>query len=186
MASLLPKKTNQELQILDEESEELAVVQPVTPQEEEFCQLFCNGSRPYVGNATKCYQAVFGVSPRANEAIQANLLLASPRVSARVSELMTKRVEDATFLKMRVVTTLTGIMDEMSTDSVTDRFGVRLSSAPMRAVAVNAAREIGSILGWHKGEPESKVKNTEEKKKESIHIESGSNVTFNVIVPKTP
>lgn len=185
MASLLPNKTDQELQIFDEESEQLAVVQPVTPQEEEFCQLFCNGTRPYVGNATKCYQTVFGATSKADEAIKANLLLASPSVSARVNELMTKRVEDAAFLKMRVITTLTGIMDEMSTDTISDRFGVRLSSAPMRAVAVNAAREIGSILGWHKGEQNVNFGSKEEKKKEAIHIEGGSNVTFNVIVPKT-
>lgn len=148
----------------------------LTDNEEKFCQLFCHGGTEYAGNATKCYAEVYQPNEKGSKIVmKANQLLTNPSVNQRINELMTKKIEDATFLKMRVLETLTSIMEETRTSTYKDRFGVTLSPAPLRAVSVNAAREIGNILGWKKGQED----------KSKINIEGGSNVTFNVVVPKS-
>ena len=156
--------------------DEIKPVNLLSDNEEKFCQLFCHGGSEYAGNATKCYAEVYKSCEKgSNLVMKANNILCNPSVNQRIQELMTKKIEDATFLKMRVLETLTSIMEETRTDVYKDRFGVPLSPAPLRAVSVNAAREIGNILGWKKGQDD----------KSKINIEGGSNVTFNVVVPKT-
>ena len=66
-------------------------------------------------------------------------------------------------------------MDETATTDYTDRFGVPLSPAPLRAVSVNAAKALMEIFP---------IRHKEENR---LCIEgSDGNVIFNVIVPQNP
>ena len=75
-------------------------------------------------------------------------------------------------VKLQVTETLKAVMDETATSDYTDRFGVPLSPAPLRAVSVNAAKALMEIFP---------IKHKEENR---LRIEGGDgNVIFNVIVP---
>ena len=78
-------------------------------------------------------------------------------------------------VKLQVTETLKAIMDETATSDYTDRFGVPLSPAPLRAVSVNAAKALMDIFP---------IRHKEENR---LRIEgSDGNVIFNVIVPQNP
>ena len=78
-------------------------------------------------------------------------------------------------VKLQVTETLKAVMDETATADFTDRFGVPLSPAPLRAVSVNAAKALMDIFP---------IKHKEESR---LRIEGGDgNVIFNVIVPTNP
>ena len=62
-------------------------------------------------------------------------------------------------------------MEETADSSYTDKFGIKLSPAPLRAVSVNAARTLMDIYP---------VKHSGESKGKS---EANTSVTFNVVVP---
>ncbi|WP_240141987.1 hypothetical protein [Parabacteroides merdae] len=75
-------------------------------------------------------------------------------------------------VKLQVTETLKAVMDETATSDYTDRFGVPLSPAPLRAVSVNAAKALMEIFP---------IKHKEENR---LRIEGGDgNGIFNVIVP---
>lgn len=76
-------------------------------------------------------------------------------------------------LKLQLTETLKAIMEETATATFDDRFGTSLSPAPLRAVAVNAAKALMELYP---------VKHVHETK---LRIEGAGGVVFNVIVPGT-
>lgn len=145
---------------------------PLTAQEEQLCQLFINGGMKFAGKRTPCYREVFkDESPKAY-AVAYNVF-ARPHVMARIKELV-QEVDNETetiAMKLQITETLKAVMEETADASYTDKFGIKLSPAPLRAVSVNAARTLMDIYPVkHSGE--SKGKN-----------EASASVTFNVVVP---
>ena len=149
----------------------------LTVQEEEFCQLFVNGGKGFAGQREKCFNEVFGEGYRKNVSLCSRKFLAKPVVTARVKELAEalQSESESVAIKLQLTETLKAIMQETATANFSDRFDVPLSPAPLRAVAVNAARALMEMYP---------VKHVHESK---LRIEgSDGNVIFNVVVPVTP
>lgn len=150
---------------------------PLTDEEMQFCELYVNGGLEYAGRPKKCYVEVFGEKAARNPHSAANYLLHKPHVLAHVKALLSsERFETETMaVKLQVTETLKAVMDETATTDYTDRFGVPLSPAPLRAVSVNAAKALMEIFP---------IRHKEESR---LRIEGGDgNVIFNVIVPQNP
>ena len=150
---------------------------PLTEQELQFCELYVNGGLEYAGRPGKCYKKVFGEKAAKNPSSTANYLMHKPHVFAYIKSLLSsERFEMETMaVKLQVSETLKAVMDETATSDYTDRFGVPLSPAPLRAVSVNAAKALMDIFP---------IKHKEENK---LRIEGADgNVIFNVIVPTNP
>ena len=149
----------------------------LTEQELHFCELYVNGGLEYAGRPVKCYKEVFGEKAAKNPASTANYLMHKPHVFAYIKSLLSSdRFEMETMaVKLQVSETLKAVMDETATSDYTDRCGVPLSPAPLRAVSVNAAKALMDIFP---------IKHKEENK---LRIEGADgNVIFNVIVPTNP
>ena len=150
---------------------------PLTEQELQFCNLYVNGGLEYAGRPKKCFVEVFGEDTVKNPYVSANYLMNKPHVLAHIKALLSsERFEMETMaVKLQVTETLKAIMDETATSDYTDRFGVPLSPAPLRAVSVNAAKALMDIFP---------IRHKEENR---LRIEgSDGNVIFNVIVPQNP
>ena len=150
---------------------------PLTEQELQFCELYVNGGVEFTGRPGKCYMEVFGEKASKRPNASANYLINKPHIYAHIKSLLSSnRFEMETMaVKLQVAETLKAVMDETATSDYTDRFGVPLSPAPLRAVSVNAAKALMDIFP---------IKHKEENK---LRIEgSDGNVIFNVIVPTNP
>ena len=146
-------------------------------QEEEFCQLFVNGGKDFAGQREKCFKEVFGEEYRKNVSLCSRRLLSKPAVTARIKELAeTLQSENESIaIKIQLTETLKSVMHEAASASFSDRFDVPLSPAPLRAVAVNAAKALMELYP---------VKHVHEAK---LRVEgSDGNVIFNVVVPVAP
>lgn len=149
----------------------------LTDEELQFCELYVNGGLEFAGRPKKCYVEVFGQKGARNLSSAANYLIHKPHVLAHIKALLSsERFEmETTAVKLQVTETLKAVMDETATTDYTDRFGVPLSPAPLRAVSVNAAKALMEIFP---------IKHKEESR---LRIEGGDgNVIFNVIVPTNP
>ena len=146
---------------------------PLTEQELQFCELYVNGGLEYAGRLGKCYKEVFGDKASKVPASSANYLIHKPHIYAHIKSLLSSdRFEMETMaIKLQVTETLKAVMDETATSDYTDRFGVPLSPAPLRAVSVNAAKALMDIFP---------IKHKEENK---LRIEGADG---NVIVPTNP
>lgn len=144
----------------------------LTAQEEQLCLLFVHGGVKFAGRYTPCYREVFkDDSPKAN--IAGRKVFSRPQVMARIKELVQEADNETENIavKLQIAETLKAVMEETADASYSDKFGIKLSPAPLRAVSVNAARTLMEIYPVkHSGD--SKSKN-----------EASSGVTFNVIVP---
>ena len=150
---------------------------PLTEQELQFCELYVNGGLEYAGRLGKCYKEAFGENAAKNPYSAANYLMHKPHVLAYIKKLLSsERFEMETMaVKLQVAETLKAVMDETASSDYTDRFGVPLSPAPLRAVSVNAAKALMDIFP---------IKHKEENR---LRIEGADgNVIFNVIVPTNP
>ena len=147
---------------------------PLTAQEEEFCELYVRGGAEYAGKQTKCFRDIFGESV-ANANVASYRLIRDPRIHARIKEMTSSTLYEAETIavKLQVAETLKSVMEETSSREYTDRFGIPLSPAPLRAVAVNAAKALMDLYP---------VKHASESR---LKIENGQGgVIFNVIVPQ--
>lgn len=144
----------------------------ITDQEKLFCELFVNGTAPYAGNCVKCYSQVFK-DDGINVGNRAKYLLRTDRVKAYIEELEGLEAEEAATMKRYLTQNLMKIVDECSTAQFYDRRGTALSPAPLRSVAVSAAKALMDI---------HPVKEAQVSK---LNIEGAgeSGITFNVIVP---
>lgn len=162
----MPEKTNN----MPENREE----KRLTEQELQFCELYVNGGLEYAGRPKKCYVEVFGDKAAKNLNSAANYLMNKPHVLAHIKALLSsERFEmETAAIKLQVTETLKAVMNETATSDYTDRFGVPLSPAPLRAVSVNAAKALMEIFP---------IKHKEESR---LRIEGADGgVIFNVIVP---
>lgn len=145
----------------------------LTAAQEQFCQLYVCGGVKYVGQLTKCFKEVFGEDHR-DVNLQARQLVREPVIMARIKELaadMGSETEKIA-IKLQISETLRTILEETASSNYSDRFGNVLSPAPLRAVAVNAAKALMELYP---------VKYAQETK---LRIEGDSSgVVFNVIVP---
>lgn len=144
----------------------------LTGEEATFCELYVGGGSGFAGDHRKCYEEIFGKGK--NVPIASRLLLGQPHISARIRELIDS-VEfevETIATRLQVAETLRAVMSETSSAEYTDKFGVPLSPAPLRAVAVNAAKALMELYP---------IKCSAETK---LHINGGEGgVMFNVIVP---
>jgi hypothetical protein len=147
----------------------------LTAEREQFCLLYVCGGMKFAGQLCKCYKQAFGEDYR-DVNLDARRLVREPLVMARIRELsvaMTSETESIA-IKMQISETLRAVMEETATGNFSDRFGNRLSPAPLRAVSVNAAKALMELYPV-KHEHETKLK---------IEASDGG-VVFNVIVPNT-
>lgn len=143
--------------------------------EKEFCELFVNGDKKFVGQATACYIEVFGEN-RKNLSLAARRLLIKAPIAAYIKELVEERKTEmeAIAVKLQVAETLKSVMSETAQNEYIDKFGMTLSPAPLRAVSMNAAKALMELYP---------IKHSQEDKKKG---DSGGNIIFNVVVPQTP
>lgn len=145
----------------------------LTEQEVLFCELYVNGTTPYVGNAAKCYSEVFeDTSIRSRH--RAKMLLAREDIKDYIQELGAIGEEEAVVMKRYLTQNLMSIINETATAEYRDRRGTLLSPAPLRSVAVNAAKALMEMY------PVKEAVNA------SLSIEGNGNsgIVFNVIVPE--
>lgn len=148
---------------------------PLKEEELQFCDLYVNGGLEFAGRPLKCYKEVYGEKAVKNPASAASYLLSKPQVQAYIKEMMSSERfgMETMAVKLQVAETLKAVMDETATSEYTDRFGIPISPAPLRAVSVNAAKALMDIFP---------IKHSQESK---LRIEgSDGNVIFNVIVPQ--
>ena len=147
----------------------------LTELEEEFCRLYVYGGSEFAGQAEKCYRERFGEDEK-NTALASRKLLTEPHIHTRVRELFAEFQNETETMatKLQITETLKAVMEETAKAQYTDRFGVDVSPAPLRAVSVNAAKALMDLYP---------IKHVHESK---LRIEgSDGNVIFNVIVPET-
>ncbi|WP_291598980.1 hypothetical protein [Bacteroides sp.] len=144
----------------------------LTAQEEDFCNLYIYGDMDFAGQHRKCYEEIFGET--GNVAVASRRLLGKPQIMARIKELSALVQNDTETLavKLQVAETLKAVMEETSSAAYSDKFGVSLSPAPLRAVSVNAAKALMDLYP---------IKHAQEAK---LRIEGEGGVVFNVIVPE--
>lgn len=150
--------------------------QTPTPEQEHFCQLYVCGGLQYAGQLVKCYEQVFGIEDE-HFRVKALRLTRQPAVMARIRELGADMMSDTESIavKMQISETLKAVMRETAQGIYQDRFGNPISPAPLRAVAVNAAKALMELYP---------VRHSSETK---LKVEGSQNgIIFNVIVPSTP
>lgn len=147
--------------------------QQLNEKEKLFCELFMNGTAPYAGNALKCYSEVFK-DDGINANHRAKTLLRKPAVKAYIKEMEEMDAEQAAGMKRYLTQNLMRIIDETSTAQFYDRRGASLSPAPLRSVAVSAAKALMDMYP------------VKEAQVNRLNIEGDGaegGVTINVIVP---
>lgn len=149
----------------------------LTDQEEEFCQLYVYGGRAYAGQRDKCFKEVFGEDYRKRVSLCSRRLVAKSHVASRIRELAEalQSETESIAVKLQVAETLRAVMEETASANFSDKFDIPLSPAPLRAVAVNAAKALMELYP---------IKHAQETK---LRIEGGDgNIVFNVVVPTVP
>ena len=141
----------------------------LTEQEKYFCNLYVHGDAPYCGNASECYKEALGKTKKTK--LEAMMLLGKPHIQGYIEELNGYNFEENMFLKKRLTANLLKIMDETSKAEYVDRRGTKLSPAPLRSVAVQAAK---ALMELHPIKEANKL---------SIESEGDGGIVFNVIVP---
>ena len=151
-------------------------MEKLSEQEKQFCELYCNGAAPYGGNATKCYAYVFkAIEDSPLTPIRAKDLLNEARIQDNLGKLEKKGYKESAYMKKFLASNLMKIVEEASSGQYKDRFNTDLSPAPLRSVAVSAAKALTDLYP---------VKESQ-KQDISINGEGGdSGITFNLIIPE--
>lgn len=154
----------------------------LTEEEENFCLLFVDGCDPYRGNASYCYHKTLGKKLADDDPLleyKAKKLMARQEIKDFINQLQEEVYDHKVAVKARIENKLMKIMDECSEGEYYNRYGIRLSPAPLRSVALKAAKELGDLNGLHK-----LAKITEEE--DGADSGASAGITFNVIVPDQP
>jgi hypothetical protein len=146
----------------------------LTGQEIAFCELFVNGCAPFCGNAAKCYEEVFQIISNTSKG-KAKKLLSQQHIQDYIQVLEDENDKDSKILKKRLTENLLHIVDETSSAQFYDRRGTKLSTAPLRSVAVQATKALMDMYPIR----EANVN------KLNIEGAGAGGITFNVIVPST-
>ena len=145
----------------------------LTEQEELFCELYVHGTAPYAGNEVKCYSEVFkdnGLRAR-HRAME---LMGRDYIGKYIEQLEAEDKASTSGMKRYLTQNLMKILEETSTAQFRDRRGTLLSTAPLRSVAVSAAKALMDLY------PVKQSQTT------NLNIEGNSGkggITFNVILP---
>lgn len=155
--------------------------------EEKFCLVFACGPAPFNGNAARTYNLVFknktgklsdpeenSVTDEIETTLAARELMQRNDIKERIDQLQSESLVNATTLRPRLTESLLKIADECSTLNCVDRFGVRLSPAALRSVAVSAISKLTDMYGI-KEDIAHKV---------MLEGADGDGITFNLIVPE--
>lgn len=157
------------------------IITTLSEAEKKFCLIYTNGPTPYVGNEVRCYQLVFNDSthePTGEQEIEVSLqaheFMTREDVKDYIDKINAISIVNAASLKPRITQTLLKIMDECSTAKYEDKWGVELSPAALRSVAVNAADKLTNMYG------------IKEDIAHKIQLEGtdGEGITFNLIAPQ--
>lgn len=151
----------------------------ITNQEKKFCEYYMKGSAPYAGNASLCYLRVFApetTNPTSEELTLANIkateLFLKEEVKEYIDLLSVTSYKENEAVKRYIAESLKTIINETSTAQYRDRKGTALSPAPLRSVAVSAAKALAELYP---------IKATQT---HQLNIGDGeAGVTFNLIVP---
>ncbi len=162
----------------------------LTDLEEKFCLVYACGPSPYNGNARMTYDLVFkgetgllfdpeAVEEKARKQVETSIavrnLMSRDAIKDRIDQIQSENLVNATTLRPRLTETLLKIADECSTLIVEDRFGVTMSPAALRSVAVNAISKLTDMYGI-KEDIAHKV---------TLEGADGDGITFNLIVPES-
>lgn len=142
----------------------------ITKEEILFCELYINGTATYAGNASKCYSEVFNDDSK-TVGNKAKKLLAKPHIQEYIEELEKLGAEEAKAIKRYLTENLKSIINEASTAQFIDRFGTKLSPAPLRSVAVSASKALMEMYP------------VKEAQRVNLETEDGG-IVFNVVVPE--
>lgn len=153
--------------------EEIKEPEFLNSKEEEFCYLYVYGGSEFAGQLVKCYTEIFGGEKKKVYALSRKLLAKVP-VQARIKELAAdfQSETETIAIKLQISETLKAVMEETSTAQFSDKLGIALSPAPLRAVSVNAAKALMDLYP---------VKVNQESKGKGEG--NGGGIIFNVIVP---
>ena len=150
-------------------------------KEKKYCLIYTNGPAPYNGNAIRCWNLVFNEDTRApfgqdeiEISLRANEFMEREDVKKYIESLNAASVINSETLRPRITQTLLKVMDECSTAVYEDRWGVKISPAALRSVAVNAASKLTDMYGI-KEDIAHKI---------SIDGGDGNGITFNLITPQ--
>lgn len=146
----------------------------LTDREKLFCELYAVGDAPFVGNAARSYAEAFQSKSRLNRK-EADKLLEREDIREYLDSLENRSYEEARYMKKYLTANLMSILDECATAQFTDRRGTKLSTAPLRSVAVNAAKALADLYP---------VKEAQVNKL-SLEGAGEGGITFNVIMPET-
>lgn len=153
----------------------------LTEKEEKFCLIYAQGPAPYNGNKVRCWQLVFNNSTRTptgkeevDISLQAQELLERGDIKAYIEKINAANIINASTLRPRLTQSLLKIADECSTLRLQDRWGVEVSPAALRAVAVNAISKLTDMYGI-KEDIAHKI---------SLEGTDGEGITFNLIAPQ--
>ncbi len=153
----------------------------LTEKEEKFCLIYAQGPAPYNGNKVRCWQLVFNNSTRTptgkeevDISLQAQELLERDDIKAYIEKINAANIVNASTLRPRLTQSLLKIADECSTLHLQDRWGVEVSPAALRAVAVNAISKLTDMYGI-KEDIAHKI---------SLEGTDGEGITFNLIAPQ--
>ena len=143
-------------------------------KEKMFCELFVNGTAPYVGDAVKCFiGAGLGKENDILVGHHCKELLSRQDIKDYIEQLESMSQEEAKDVKRFLTSNLKNIISETSSGYYTDRWGNPISPAGLRGVAVSAAKALMELYP---------VKEAQVNKLD-INGDDG-NIVFNVIVPE--
>ena len=152
----------------------------ITTKEKRFCDYYIKGSAPYAGDAAYCYLMIFSPeisTPNDNQLTEASIaaleLLRKKEIQEYLEELTASDKEDNEALKRYVTESLKAILREASCATYRDRRGTELSPAPLRSVAVQAAKALMELHPIKAAQSHNL----------NINGEGEGGITFNVIVP---
>lgn len=160
----------------------------LTDLEEKFCLIYANGPSPYNGNAKRTYDLVFKGMKRpymagdyyelvedVDDEMLARQLMMRDEIKDRIERIQSENIVNAATLRPRLTETLLKIADECSTLVCEDKFGMKVSPAALRSVAVNAISKLTDMYGI-KEDIAHKV---------MLEGADGDGITFNLIVPQS-
>lgn len=153
----------------------------LTEQEKKFCLIYAQGPAPYNGNKVRCWQLVFNDSTKkptgkleVEISLKAQKLLDREDIAAYIEKINAASIVNASTLRPRLTQSLLNIADECSTLQLVDRWGVPVSPAALRSVAVNAISKLTDMYGI-KEDIAHKI---------SLEGADGEGITFNLIAPQ--
>lgn len=155
------------------EAEELALKENMPAKDKMFADLYVWGDDETRGNHKACFLQVFG-SEIKDLSAAGRRLLAKPHMTEYIDKQIAEFENLMKVEKIKNISTLTKIRDEMTSAKYVNRFGEINGVAACRSVAIRATETINKMAGFEKPT--------------TVNLAGGEagGVTFNLIVPEPP